>query len=299
MRELRTVQVGVDFSPRSLAAAQMAIALAEPAGAMVELVYVVETQLSDSDADDLGTSRDELLTILVDEARIALESFTAQLEYEKLQQTVLTGSAAAELAKHAEERGADLLVVGDIGAGSSVPPRGVGVTTYRLVERGPRNVLVVKAGHIGKIKTVAAAISFVPVADEVMRQARLIARLSGAELHVVRVIPDIAELRFRMSVLPSDIERRLSQSVHYNERRLEDFVEKQDVNDVALKIAVLAGRPGPVLVEYLQKEDIDVVVLGTGTSYRIAGYPVGSITHRVLNQTLSSVLIVRSMEPAP
>lgn len=190
-------------------------------------------------------------------------------------------------------------MIGDIGAGSSVPTRGVGVTAYRLVEHGPRNVIVVKAAYSGKIKSVAAAISFVPVADDVMHQAHFLARLFGAELHVVRVIPDITELRFRIAILPSDIGHRLSESVHYNEKLLREFVAKYNIEDVAMKIAVLAGKLGPILVEYLQNEEIDVVVLGTGTSYRITGYPIGSATHRVLNQTLSSVFVVRSIELAP
>lgn len=299
MNKLKNLIVGVDFSPRSLAATQMAIALAEPADAIVELVHVVETQLSDSDAAVLGKSRDEILALLVDEAQTALSSFAAQLGYEKLRRTVITGSAALELAKHAEKRKVDILVVGDIGSGSSIPPRGVGVTAYRLVERGPRNVLVVKPGHSAKVSSVVAAVTFMPVANDVLRQAHLIARISRAELHVVRVIPDITELRYRLAILPSDMERIFSESVHYNESRLKEFVDKHRIHDVVVRTSTLTGKPGQALVEYLQNENIDVVVLGTGTSYRIVGYPVGSTTHRVLNQTLSSVLVVRSLEPPP
>lgn len=297
MDSLKKIMVGVDFSPRSFSAVQMAVALAEPMHAAVELVHVVETQFSDSDALVLGKSRSELLDLLVDEAKVTLENYTAQLGYDKLRQTILVGSAAIELTRHSKKRRADLLVVGDNGAGSSVQPVGVGITAYRLVEHGPRNVLIVKAGHSGKITSVAAAISFVPVAEDVLRTANLLARISNAELQVLRVIPDIGELRHRLAILPGEVERILSDSVHHNERRLKDFVDKFSIHDVALKTTILPGKPGPALVDYLQKEDIDVIVLGTGTSYRIAGCPVGSTTHRVLNQTLSSVFVVRSLKP--
>lgn len=299
MERLKNVMVGIDFSPRAVSAAQMAVTLAEPAGAAVEMVHVVETRLSDSDAAALGKSRSELIELLASEARTALDSFTCQMAYPNLTMTVTTGSPALELDRLSRERNADILVVGDTGAGSSLPPRGVGVTAYRLVERGPRNVLIVKAGHRGKINSVAAAISFVPVADDVLRQAHLLSRLTRAELHVVRAIPDITELRHRLAVLPSDMERVLSDSVRHNEKRLEDFVGNYNIHDVVLKTAILTGKPGQALVEYLQNNDIDVVVLGTGTSYRIVGYPVGSTTHKVLNQTLSSVCVVRSLEPPP
>lgn len=299
MDRLTNLMVGIDFSPRSLSAAQMAAALAEPTRSRVELVHVVETQLSDSDALVLRKSRGELLDLLVKEAETALDNFAGQLECQSFRKTVTTGNPAVELTRLSEERRSDILIVGDTGPDSLVLPRGVGATAYRLVEHGPRNVLVVKAGYSGKIRSVAAAITFVPVADDVLRQAHLIARLSGAELHVVRAIPDVTELRYRLAILPFDIERLMSESAHYNERRLKDFVGKYNINDVALKTAILSGKPGQALVEYLQNEDIDVVVMGTGTSYRVAGYPVGSTTHRVLNQTLSSVCVVRSLEPAP
>jgi len=275
----------------------MALALARPASATVELVHVVETRISPADATALGISITDLFDVLEREARVTLETFAAQVNYDKLHHTVLSGNAAQELARSAEAQGTDLLVIGDTGAESIGAPVGVGVTAYRLVERGPRNVLVVKAGHSGKIRTVVAAVSFMPVADDVMHEAHLIARLAGAELRVVHVIPDITELRYKMAILPG--ERLLSDSVEHNERRLRDYLGRFPLHDVVLKTEVLLGKSGPMLVDYLQQEEIDVVVMGTGTSYRIAGYPIGSNTHRVLTQSLASVYVVRSLEPAP
>lgn len=299
MHKIQKLLVGIDFSPRSLAAAQIAVAIAQPTGASIELVHVVETKISDSDALILGMSTSELENMYINEAGKALSNFSVNFNYRKLNQTILTGSPAIELTKLYEDRKADLLVVGDTGSGSSTPLKGVGSTAYRLVELGPRNILVVNASHSGKVKKVAAAISFVPVADDVLRRAYHLAHISNAELHILRAIPDIAELRSHLAILPNDIERRLSNSINNNTQRLKEFVDNYKIHDVYLKTVILQGKPGPVLVEYLHKEDIDVVVMGTGTSYRIAGYPIGSNTHRVLNQTLSSVYVVRSLEPAP
>lgn len=298
MDGLRNLLVGIDFSPRSFAAARMAVALAEPEGASVELVHVIEMQVTDSDIALLGRSREDLESLLIDEARTALDGVASQLGYDRLQQTVLVGSPAKELARHFDERSADLLVVGDTGSRSAELSKGVGVNTYRLVERGPRKVLVVNAGHCEKIRTVAVAVSFVPVADDLMRQAHLLASTAQASLHVVHAIPDIAEQRYQLAFARSSIERALSKSRQFGEERLRDFIARYDIYDVVVKAVVLQGNPGAVLVEYLRQEDIDVVVIGTGTAIRVAGYPIGSTTHTVLNQTLSSVFVVRSLEPS-
>lgn len=298
MDSFKHLMVGVDFSPRSTTASHTAIALARTGNAKVTLVHVVRSHVDDTDSVILRKSRTEIIGILVKEASDALDHFARQFMYPRLHTLVLTGHPATELHQAAIDQQADILVAGDIGSQADDPPRGVGFTAYQLVEHGPQNVLIVKAGHNGSIRSVAAAISFVPVADAVLNHAYRIARLAGARLHAVRVIPDYSELRHRLAYLPQDLDRKLGDSVAYNTQRLKTFLAEYDISDTETRVVVLQGHPGSTLVKYLQDQNIDLVVLGTGTSYRLLGHPVGSTTHRILNQTLSSVYIVRSGEPS-
>lgn len=299
MDDFKNIIVGIDFSQRSITAARLAVSFASKSNARVGLVNVVETNFSDSEARLLGKDRDFFLDILVQEAQEGLEDCIFQLDYSNLYTSVLTGDPVTELTRYFDEVCADVLVVGDNGAGSVSSQLSIGSTAYRLVEQGPNSVFIVKPVHSNVITSVAAAISFVPVAERVMQEAHRLALLNNAELHVVRAIPDVPELRHKHTTAEYDLVRLLDESVKYNTHRLNDFVKSHEINDVAIKTDILSGKPGPTLVEYLRKQEIDVVVLGTGTSYRIAGFPLGSVTHRVLNQTLANVYVVRSLTPRP
>ncbi len=290
---MKRLMAGVDFTPRSTAAAHTAVAIAERANADVILVHVVSWPWDEADDFIPKKTNVELLNLLVNEATSTLHHFARQFDYPQVQTMVVTGSPADTLTRLATEQQADMLVIGDIGGQTTGAPVGVGANAYRLVENGPSNVMVVKPSHSHQIRTVVAAISFVPVADLVITKAHQIARLTGARLHVVRVIPDFAELRHKLAYLPQDLERIFSGSEVFNRQRLDAFLSRHAVHEADPRCTVISGRPGPTLVTYLRDNDIDLVVLGTGTSYRPLGYPVGSTTHRILNESLSSVLVVR------
>lgn len=296
MAEFKRLMVGVDFSPRSLTAAQMAVALASPTEATVEIVHVCEAQCTDADALILGKKKTELQDVLLDEAQAELNNFAGQIGYKKIEVTLLSGSAANQLSRRYIETSADVLVIGDVGARSASAYKGVGVTTYRLVENGPKKVLVVKPGHYGKLNNVAASIDYKSISSEVFEQARDICRITGAVLHVVNAYLNIVEKHLIIVSTESKAKQALRDLQHDSERQLREFVENQGPVDVPIRLANLPGSPSGALTRYLQDEEIDLVVLGTGTSFRLVGYPIGSTTHTVLNEALSSVFVIRSEE---
>lgn len=296
MRKLRQVIVGVDFSPRSLTASQMAVMLAGHAGAAVQLVHVCEVRPTDHDALMLGRSPEELEDMLLDEARAQLERFAAQLGYADTETTVICGSPARELARIHKERQADLLVVGDTGARSTATTTGVGVNTYRLVEHGPPRMLIARVRYRGEVTKVAAAIDYEDLSEAVLDWACAICHYTGATLRVVHAYSDTAVNRMRLVSSEAAAREAFSRLRDENERRLRDFANEHRVCDLPTELAVIPGAPSSTIPRYLQDEDIDMVVLGPGTSFRIAGYPIGSTTHTILSQSLASIFIVRTGE---
>jgi universal stress protein A len=294
METLKHIIVGVDFSARSHGAAVMAVELARLADADVELVHVIEARPTDKDAGVLGLTLSRLERLLHDEAQKDLENMAKELGYGKVHTAVVSGSAATELTRRSTERSADLLVVGNVGPHSARMRKALGVTAYRLVESGPAEVFVVKPYQHKVPQNMAAAIDLQKPSEKVLKTALEVSTLTGANLYAVHVYLDWLERRMLRSVSDSAIDRFSLQMEDENYGRVAAFVKEHVPEDAQVIPVAVSGSPTEALIRFLQMRYIDMVVLGTGTSPRLAGFPIGSITHSVVNQTASSVLVVRS-----
>ena len=71
--------------------------------------------------------------------------------------------------------------------------------------------------------------------------------------------------------------------------------EKQ-FNDLGLNIKhkqILAGNPSSEIIKYAQKEQIDLVVCGTKERKYLSKFLLSSVSKRVLENTMSDVLLIR------
>ncbi|HZK83807.1 MAG TPA: universal stress protein [Desulfosporosinus sp.] len=66
-----------------------------------------------------------------------------------------------------------------------------------------------------------------------------------------------------------------------------------DVGDVPLKKKKIQGHPSTVILEEINKENIDLVVMGSHGYGPIAGAVLGSVSQRVLRKSPCHVLIVK------
>jgi len=77
------------------------------------------------------------------------------------------------------------------------------------------------------------------------------------------------------------------------ELALEATLKGIDVGDVPIKKKVVQGYPATMILEEVQKEGIDLVVMGSHGYGLIAGSVLGSVSQRVLQQAECPVLIVK------
>jgi len=74
---------------------------------------------------------------------------------------------------------------------------------------------------------------------------------------------------------------------------LEATLEGIDVGDVTLIKKVVQGYPSTMILEEVEKEAIDLVVMGSHGYGPIAGSVLGSVSQRVLHRAECPVLIVK------
>lgn len=78
-----------------------------------------------------------------------------------------------------------------------------------------------------------------------------------------------------------------------HKNRLKDIEKMAKDSNVAYETKILYGEPGPVIVDYANKNNVDVVVIGSRGLNGLQEFVLGSVSHKVAKRANSPVLIVK------
>ena len=62
---------------------------------------------------------------------------------------------------------------------------------------------------------------------------------------------------------------------------------------VSYKLTILHGEPGPVIVEYINKNEFDIAIIGSRGLSGLQEFVLGSVSHKVAKRATCPVLIVK------
>lgn len=71
---------------------------------------------------------------------------------------------------------------------------------------------------------------------------------------------------------------------------VEEQLQSKDIN---YKVKILHGEPGPAIVEYANKEKVDLVVIGSRGLNSLQEMVLGSVSHKVAKRVNCPVLLVK------
>ena len=126
------------------------------------------------------------------------------------------------------------------------------------------------------IRNVLVATDFSPCSDQAVQAAVALARHFGARLHLLHVVPDAGAREAALG-------------------RLGAFAETH-VEGVPFTASVAAGRPVPEIVGHAEREQVDVIVLGTHGRTGLAHAVMGSVAEAVVRTAPCQVLTIRLRE---
>lgn len=129
------------------------------------------------------------------------------------------------------------------------------------------------------------------VADKAEKHAFFIAEASGAEIVALSVV----ETSFSLG-LPSDdsvfrINQLLKREIDKNLEKVEKFKEESYPN-VKLTLKSDEGSAADVILEAIEKEDIDLVVIGSSGKSGFDRFIMGSVAEKVVKAAEAPVLVV-------
>ncbi len=126
-----------------------------------------------------------------------------------------------------------------------------------------------------------------------------IAKLSGAELYAVTVMPAIPHLSyFGVPIEPPKNVSRDEESLHkhFEEdsiKTLETVKEMGTKAGVQIETVLLEGHPGSEIIDFAEKNDIDLIVMGTLGRTGLDRVIVGSVAVDVVRHARTRVMIVK------
>ena len=130
---------------------------------------------------------------------------------------------------------------------------------------------------------------FSPTSARAFDYAVMLARICGAELHLVHVVVPPDEVQASESTL--------KRAVRDAEKRIEPLARALK-EDVRVRSAVCVGSSHTEVIRYALKEKIDLVVLGTVGMHGETSSTVGSVAEKVMRGLNIPVLTVK-LPPSP
>jgi len=118
-----------------------------------------------------------------------------------------------------------------------------------------------------------------------------IARLSGAKVYAVYVVASGGGHK-----IPRDVgwEKAMMEHLRTEGDDAVKFIEeKGKAAGVEVESVVLEGDPGEELVEFADKNNVDLIVMGTQGKSGIQRFLLGSVAENVVRHSKQAVLVVR------
>ena len=122
-----------------------------------------------------------------------------------------------------------------------------------------------------------------------------LAQLSGAHIHVLHVVGELADERKSMvqpdafSILEREVEKQAI-------TEMESFCRKKFGGKASYTTEVMLGKPFQQILRLAEQGDIDLIVMGTHGRTGLEHVIVGSTAERVVRRSKVPVLTVRSKD---
>jgi nucleotide-binding universal stress UspA family protein len=279
------IVVGFDGSPASHAALESAATIAALRKWTVHVVSVLRPMSSYK--LDLG----------IDQPRSQVEDLRIQLRDAALRDAigpladragwtrqVVIGRPAEEIAKAAEVRAADMILVGRTDHGVIDRMLG-GETTIQLLRACPMPVLVV-GNELDKPATIVVAVDFGPASIRAAAAALEMLGESGTVYLVYveqpfEVFPD-GSVAPEAEHYPGDLVMRFRQLMS----------ELKAPSGVVVESVILNGSPVPALLEFSERVGADMVAAGTHSLKGIQRFLLGSVSTALVRSLRKPILVV-------
>jgi nucleotide-binding universal stress UspA family protein len=298
---IRTTLVPLDGSRLAEAAVAPSIAVAMGVGTSVTLLHVLEHDAPATVHGEphLATAAEATTYLERVAARYAEAGMAVSSHVHANPERDVTGA----IADHADELGADLVILASHGSGGL---RGFlfGRVAQQVVRRGTTPVLIVQVHNISEVErtfvceTIALLLSGTAEAEAALPVAATLARALAARLHLISAVPTVgtlgAERAASATLMPGTARAVLDLEEDTVQSYLLSVARRLGELGLEVTTAVVRGDPATATVDEANRVGADLLALATHGRQGLAGIWAGSVGGKVLARFARALLLARA-----
>jgi len=303
----RRILVPLDGSRLAESVLPVALFFAEKFDATILLFHAIERDARETIHGERHLSEPAEAEAYLDEitARLARRSTTLTMQsnvvIEKHVHTVQQADVARGIIEHCAKYQVDLVVLCVHGRGGWRAVI-VGNIAQQVAARGTTPVLFVNPARAldtraYECRKILLPLDGTPIHEPALPVAAEIARVCGAAVRLVSVVPTVSTLSAERAgagmLLPSTMAEVLELAQRGAVEYLQDVVKQLTAEGLPVTAEVARGDITPAILDAAKRASADLVVLATHGRTTMDAFWSGSVTPKVLAQSHVPVLLVR------
>ena len=301
---IRQILVPLDGSALAEAVLPAAAALAGGFGARLVLLHIIEERAPESIHGQRHLTEGDRAQDYLDE--VARRSIFQGHAVEVHVHLPKEGDVAESIVAHAQEVGADLVVLSTHGK-SGLRSLLFGSIAMRVLQRWTTPILLVNPTAAGKpppfvCRTILVPLDGTPAHEPALGVASTLARAWDAALRLAIVVPTVGTLSGHEAAAGVFMPLTKRALLDLAERGAHEYVqrlaEKLTVEGVSSRGYVSRGEPAASVVDAANRVEADLVVVASHAKGALDAFWSGSLTPKLIQTLGRPLLLVRAAEDA-
>ncbi len=209
------------------------------------------------------------------------------------------GNGADVLLEEVRENQADLLLLG-YNPKRTLRELFLGTVTEELIHKSPCSLMIVKNAQAMQPKSIMVAYDFSHHCDQALDWAKILYKKFKCKTHIVNIVPCYYQ-GYQSSETPQGeltqkIEELITENIHQFEEKLSKRAKELEDAGVEVEATTVLDKKGSVsdkLVEYINQENIDLVLMGSHMRGKIKELFLGSVASALIKKSPCSILVAK------
>jgi len=220
----------------------------------------------------------ELLTKYINETLAKVVKTLADEKVSCTQPIIDSGNPVDKILQKANELNANLILASS-GSKSENEEFKLGTTAEKLIQLSDVPVWVAKSDQHTEIKKILCPVDFSDPAKRALRNAILLANNFDASLHILGVFEPFFTASPRLQI---DQKQENEKLLKQFKQKMNEFLSGFDLKFVNHSVEIQEGIPHVKILDSIQKNGIDLLVMGTNGRSGFSRIILGSVTEKVI-----------------